>query len=169
LTCGASGRASFLVRGEAVPQGSTRAFIPKGWSRPVITTTAKGLGAWRRLVADQAQAHAPPVPWDVGVSVRLTFYLPRPKSEPKRRRTYPARRPDIDKCARAVLDALTSVFWDDDSRVLVLHAEKRWANDPFGNEGDPGVYGRSIISTMIPPGVLIEAWPIEEGETRGRA
>ena len=168
MTCGASGRASFLVRGEAVPQGSTRAFIPKGWSRPVITTTAKGLGAWRRLVADQAQAHAPPVPWDVGVSVRLTFYLPRPKSEPKRRRTYPARRPDIDKCARAVLDALTSVFWDDDSRVLVLHAEKRWANDPFAMiaSGPPWREGGPF---QYPPGVLIEAWPVEEGETHGRA
>ena len=150
MTCGSTGCALFFVRGLPIAQGSMRAWIAGG--KPILTSTAKGLPAWRRLIADQAQAHAPPVPWDRGVSVHATFYVPRPKSDPKRRRTYPDRKPDIDKCARAVLDALTHVFWTDDARVLVLHAEKRFADDPFVDQSD-----------RKPPGVLIEAWPVENG------
>src|SRR5439155_16071049 len=106
MTCGSTGVASFFVRGEAVPQGSTRAFVIKG--KPVITTTAKGLYAWRRLVADQAQAHAPPSPWDRACVLPATFFLPRPRSASKRRRIYADRRPDAGKLLRAVEDALTS-------------------------------------------------------------
>ena len=41
-------------------------------------------------------------------------------------------RPDIDKLARAILDALTDArVWPDDGQVVTMHVEKRY--------GEPGV------------------------------
>ena len=53
--------------------------------------------------------------------------MPRPKSAPKRSTPAAIKRPDIDKLARAVLDALTGVWLEDDSHVVCLRATKRIA------------------------------------------
>jgi len=119
----------FEVRGLPVAQGSLRAFRTRG-GYPVITSTAKGLAAWRRLVADVAQRHAPPEPWDGPLAVELSFRLPKPKSAAKRKR-WPDKRPDLDKLARAALDAITHVVIRDDSHVVRLLAGKDY--------GPPGV------------------------------
>ena len=119
----------FQVRGLPVPQGSSRAWLVNG--KPVITTTAKGLGSWRRLVADVAQRFAPTEPWSGPVGIELDFGIPKPKSAPKRKRVWPDKRPDIDKLSRAVLDALTYVIFADDSQVVHLRASKDY--------GAPGV------------------------------
>ena len=119
----------FHVRGLPAAQGSTRAYIVKG--KPIITTSSKGLATWRRLVADVAQNYAPSEPWEGPVAVELDFGIPKPKSAPKRRRVWPAKRPDLDKLARAILDALTYVIFADDSQVVELHASKDY--------GVPGV------------------------------
>lgn len=120
---------SFVVRGKPRPQGSTRAWVKNG--KPIITSTTKGLGNWRRLIADQAQRHAPDELWSGPIGIRLLFLLARPKSEPKRKRTWPDRRPDIDKLCRAALDALTEVIYDDDAQIVRMDVEKDW--------GTPGV------------------------------
>ena len=62
------------------------------------------------------------------MGIDLRFILPRPKSTPKRKPTPPAiKRPDIDKLARAILDALTGIWFTDDSTVIDLRATKRIA------------------------------------------
>ncbi len=119
----------FEVRGLPIPQGSTRAWVLHG--KPVITSSAKGLATWRRLVADVAQNHAPREPWEGPVGIELHFGLPKPKSAPKRRRVWPDKRPDLDKLTRAVLDALTYVVFADDSQVIDIRASKDY--------GAPGV------------------------------
>lgn len=119
----------FQVHGLPAPQGSTRAFVVKG--KPIITSTAKGLSAWRRLVADVAQDFAPEQPWQGPVGIDLHFGLPKPKSAPKTRRVWPDKRPDLDKLTRAVLDALTYVVFADDSQVVEIRATKDY--------GAPGV------------------------------
>lgn len=122
----------FQVRGLPVPQGSTRTWIVNG--KPVTTSAAKGLSGWRRLVADVAQGCAPPELWEGPVSVLLAFDLPKPKSVPRTKITpasWPAKRPDLDKLCRAVLDAITHVIIADDSQVVSLYATKEY--------GTPGV------------------------------
>src|SRR3990170_3128170 len=119
----------FHVRGLPIPHGSARARVVNG--KPVITSTAKGLASWRRLVADVAQDFAPTLPWEGPVSIHLDFGIPKPKSAPKTRRVWPAKRPDLDKLTRAVLDALTYVIFTDDSQVVEIHATKDY--------GAPGV------------------------------
>jgi crossover junction endodeoxyribonuclease RusA len=59
------------------------------------------------------------------VSVSMFFTLPKPKSAPKKRRTSPDRKPDIDKLVRSTLDALTQAgAIEDDARVVWLTAQK---------------------------------------------
>jgi len=118
----------FDVSGLPIPQGSTRAFVVKG--RPIITSTSKGLGSWRQLVAGEAQRLVS-APIDGPVAMTLSFRLPRPKSAPKKRWIYPSKRPDLDKLVRAVLDAVTQVIIADDSQVVSLTAIKEY--------GPPGV------------------------------
>ena len=120
---------SFQVHGLPVPQGSTRSWVVNG--KPVITSAAKGLSTWRRLVADVAQRYAPEEPWEGPVGIELHFGIPKPKSAPKRKRVWPDKRPDLDKLTRAVLDALTYVVYADDSQVVNIRATKDY--------GAPGV------------------------------
>lgn len=123
-------RVEFTVFGLPQSQGSARAFLAGG--KPVITSTNKNLGDWRRLVADGAQKYAQL--FDGPVSLQLRFYLPRPKSTPKKV-YWPAKRPDLDKLIRAIGDALTGIMWSDDSQICVIYAMKLYADE----EHPPGV------------------------------
>lgn len=119
---------TFFVHGKPEPQGSSRAFMAGG--RPIITSANKNLKDWRTIVALTAANHAHM--FDGPVEVVLRFHLPRPVSLPKKITSH-TKRPDVDKLARAALDALTGVFFKDDSQVIALEAYKDYA-DPF-----PGV------------------------------
>jgi crossover junction endodeoxyribonuclease RusA len=120
---------SFEVRGVPAPQGSARGFVVGG--KVCITTASRGLAAWRRLVSDVAQQHAPSSLWEGPLAVTLMFRMPKPNGAPKKRRTWPDRRPDLDKLCRACLDSLTGIGWRDDAQVVRLEAEKDY--------GVPGV------------------------------
>jgi crossover junction endodeoxyribonuclease RusA len=116
---------SFFVNGKPEPQGSTRAFMVAG--KPIITSANKNLKDWRTIVQLAAMAHAHMI--EGPVEVVLRFYLPRPVSLPKKV-IHNVKRPDVDKLARSILDALTGVFFKDDSQVVALEAYKGYA-DPF--------------------------------------
>lgn len=118
------------VFGEAIPQGSKTGYVVNG--RAVITEGKRSasLKQWRASIAACArlwlsQNGAPP-PIDGPVTVTIAFYMPRPKSAPKRVK-FPATRPDADKLVRSVLDALTKLAYTDDSRIVNLHVYKRFA------------------------------------------
>ena len=136
----------FAVQGLPVAKGSTRSFALKDkqgayTGRTVTTSTAKDLAPWENLVRDRAakafeEAWAKDLaiddnPFSDPVSVSLAFRLPKPKSAPKTRRTWPTHRPDLDKLVRAVLDAITHTIIHDDSQVVQLTASKDF--------GSPGV------------------------------
>jgi len=119
---------SFTVFGVAQPQGSARAFMPKGARFPVVTSDNPQLKSWRHLVAVEASRalKGNGVLLEGAVGVAATFYLPRPKSLGAKTRPH-VTRPDSDKLARAVLDALTKVVWGDDSQVVHLSVSKHYA------------------------------------------
>jgi len=127
---------AFRVYGLPESQGSARAFVRGG--RPVITSTNKNLGDWRRLVADASQKHADLL--GGAVSLSLKFYLPKPKSTPKKV-YWPAKRPDLDKLIRAVGDALTGIMWADDSQICVIFALKFYADGEHPPGVDIGIWG----------------------------
>lgn len=124
----------FTVLGIAQQMGSKRAFVPKGWSNPVITDSNRNLKTWQVLVSEAASAalrRLPPIeqtllPRTAGVRVTLTCYLPRPASLPKRRTAHTTA-PDLDKLVRALHDALTAVVYHDDAQVDEIVAAKRYA------------------------------------------
>jgi len=122
---------TFHVDGEPRPKGSTKAFAVKtrNGMRAVVTEDNKRTRPWAALVRDAAQQIiGSELAFVRGVPVRLSvvFTLPRPVSLPKRV-TAPTKKPDLDKLARAVKDALTGVMWQDDSQVVELVVRKRYA------------------------------------------
>jgi len=69
--------------------------------------------------------------------VRVTAYLPVPKSWSKKKReaalggeVLPTGRPDVDNYAKAVCDALNEIVYRDDSQVVELVATKAYCQRP---------------------------------------
>lgn len=120
---------AFTVWGVAQPKGSARAFVPKGWTRAVVTSdNPKGKG-WQQLVAEaagRARDATGAALLEGPVSLTVAFYLPRPKSLPKRVTAH-TKKPDLDKLVRSVKDGLTRVAWHDDAQVVRVDATKGYA------------------------------------------
>lgn len=115
---------TFRVASVPVPKGSMKAFVRGG--RPILTSDNPSLKGWEAIVRAQAQAHIPAlIPGPVSVS--LAFACKRTQSLPKRREVAHQTKPDVDKLARAVLDALTGVAFSDDAQVTKLACTKRYA------------------------------------------
>ena len=120
---------AFAVYGIAEPQGSSRAFVRGG--RAVVTSDNPDLHTWRQVVAYTAQQHRPATLLRGPVSVGLRFYFHRPKSVSEKARPRPSVKPDLDKLARGILDALTGIIWVDDSQVVeFMHLGKYYDNAP---------------------------------------
>lgn len=112
---------AFFVPGKPAPQGSKR-HVGHG----VMVESSKAVKPWRIEVMWAARA-ACRTPLDGPVAVDLAFVMPRPKSAPKRSTPPAIKRPDVDKLARAILDAVTGVVVADDSQIVRLVATKRIA------------------------------------------
>ena len=73
----------------------------------------------------------------------MVFTLPKPSSAPKRRRTWPMRKPDLSKLARSTEDALVDAgLLADDARIVEY---QRLAK----------VYPGEDVEALDAPGVLI--------------
>jgi len=123
------------VPGRPVGQGSLRVVGRRALHPAAVT-------AWRAVAALAVQRAAAAQGWERTsgpVLVDVTAEIARPAAHYGRGRNagalraaapaHPAARPDLDKIARAVLDAVTDAgtVWHDDAQVVVLVARKRWA------------------------------------------
>jgi len=120
----------FLVPGKPCTQGSKDQFGREANKR---------LPGWRSD-ARQAARDERPHDWPMGAWVVVTFTasFARPQSHYGSRGghpylkpdapTHPGRVGDVDKVARALLDALTGVLWHDDDQVVHLNARKDYAH-----------------------------------------
>ena len=130
-------RIEFWVPGNPAPQGSKSFKGFAGNGRAILAESSKAVGPWRERVAYfamQAMQSDAATPFAGAVTVDLMFILPRPASASKLKVLPATKRPDLDKCARACLDALTNVCFLDDSQVVKLVASKRVAlhGEPSG-------------------------------------
>jgi crossover junction endodeoxyribonuclease RusA len=114
------------------PQGSVRAFTPKGWNRPVLTSDNKDLKSFRQEVSKAAMnARAAAGFGDLvfvkhePVEVAFAFYFARPPSIPKKRSCHVVK-PDLSKLIRAAEDSLTGIIFNDDAQVIRIRAEKHY-------------------------------------------
>ena len=114
------------VKGTPRPQGSARAFVVG--KRAIITSASKYLAGWRAQMTagiKDSMRHRNTGQFTGPVCVAMEFFLEKPASNRKDR---PSQKPDIDKLARAVLDACTDAgLWQDDAQVVIMSAEKSWA------------------------------------------
>ena len=132
---------TITVLGTPAPQGSKEF---KGMSRTghaIMVDDCKRLKPWRESVVwavREARARDIFNGWfECPIRVGVDFYLPRPKSAPKRI-IRPVRKPDLDKLVRGVFDALTIAgLIEDDARVVSLRTDK-WFCGPDAALDVPG-------------------------------
>lgn len=126
----------FTVLGKAQPQGSGRAFTytrkaeKGGGIGARIDSDNPNLKSWRHEVAVTAHLAMRRAGFAMLVTgpvrVCADVYLPCPKS---RKPHHPhLTKPDIDKLARGLCDALTGIVWTDDSQVTQLKVTKAYAS-----------------------------------------
>jgi Holliday junction resolvase RusA-like endonuclease len=127
---------AFTAHGKPETKGSTRAFMVAG--RPRITNDNPRAKTWAGVVSSAAYEATGGRLLSGPLSVRIVFYLQRPKAHSNKRGlrpdapTHSASKPDVDKLARCALDALTGVVFGDDSQVARLEVEKRYTSEVTG-------------------------------------
>jgi Holliday junction resolvase RusA-like endonuclease len=125
------------VHGRPAPKGSKDAVGTRRGKKGQLVTVMKEsspyLDAWMdavTLITRQALACRRARKAVGPVFAHVVFTMPKPKSAPKRTRTYPAVFPDVDKLERATYDAITkAVAWEDDSRVIETHSVKAYPRE----------------------------------------
>ena len=126
----------FFVPGIPIPKGSAKAFVVKG--RAIVTqTNGDKQKPWASAISYTAMQNMKfQKPLDGPFGVELTFYMPRPKGHygtgknvhtlKESSPDHHTSKPDADKLLRCVLDALTSVVWNDDSQVCEISVFKKY-------------------------------------------
>lgn len=142
----------FVAYGLPGPQGSKRFVGRSATGRGIMVESSAKVKPWRQdvrfsaLQAAEAAALAGPIEGPLRVS--MTFTLPKPASAPKRRTTWPDRKPDLSKLIRSTEDAITDAgLWRDDARVVECIAAKR-----YPNEG---------ADALDRPGVVVKVWRVD--------
>jgi len=117
---------AFDVAGPPAVKGSTFSFLDRrGHVR--TKTDSKNGKSWARSVGLAAiAAGVPLIPKGAGVIVSVVYELQAPRKAVRRD---PCVRPDCDKLARALLDALTGIAYEDDGQVVALTVRKLYAAD----------------------------------------
>lgn len=150
---------TITVYGTPVPKGSMKAFLPKGWTRPIVTEDNKQAKPWMHTIVSAALDAIDKQPGyqrieEQGVALVVRFFMPRPASA-SRSVLEPFRKPDIDKLLRCLQDGLKSAgVYADDARVTVGFQRKEFAggpSDPLGPAGIPRLVvevGPSIEATF---------------------
>lgn len=141
------------VYGLPGPQGSKRYVGQSKTGRGIMVESSAKVKPWREAVKWAAiQSGAKGLDGPLWVS--MVFTLPKPKSAPKKRRTWPATKPDVSKLARSTEDALTDAgAWADDARVVeYLRLAKVYPGEDRDALDRPGC----LITIMTEA----EAWPI---------
>ena len=127
------------VPGNPAPKGSVRVYTRTRRGRhlahPVVTHDNPRTAGWQAQIAAAMRSQpwisrasgACPAPRGTPVALYLAFALRRPKTVKSRKHTV---KPDLDKLARLVCDALTGIVYWDDAQVQHLRAIKFYSLTP---------------------------------------
>jgi Holliday junction resolvase RusA-like endonuclease len=126
---------SALVWGPAQSQGSKKSFLHPQLKRCVIVdANDKALKSWRQELIEAMLRSKPADSYNGAIAVSVLIYVPRPQAhyrtngelKPNAARV-PAAGRDIDKVARAILDAGTyATWWPNDARCCDLRLRRRY-------------------------------------------
>lgn len=142
-----------IVHGVPRPQGSMTAQIvrrgPRRGQLAVYHQNEQTLMPWRASIIFALRRNAPRQPLAGPVGVHVVFTMPKPKSAPKKRHVWPAKKPDLDKLLRGVLDAATEAgVWVDDNQVVMATCSKHYVNDGYAH-------------VMPSPGAYVHIWEVQ--------
>lgn len=143
---------SFAVYGSPAPQGS-KSFkgLSRKTGRAILAESSKKVAPWRmdvkataeRLIRQHNEGCAQPwTPMDGPLVAVMVFTLPKPKSAPKTRQTWPDRKPDLSKLIRSTEDALTDAgLIADDARIVAFaRAAKVYPGEDLNALSSPGAW-----------------------------
>ena len=121
----------FSVEGIPQTKGSTRQFIPKGWTRAIITNDNPKNKDWAKKVhTTAAYKFIGETPWVGPVELNVIFWMKKPKSHPSKRFVWHTKKPDLDKIIRSIKDAMSGVIYEDDRQIVHVNAWKFYATKP---------------------------------------
>lgn len=142
---------------------------PVGKGRPRVTRhgtyTPEATRGYQRAVQwAWKKAGGKRMPKDTALGVIIQAYLPIPSGVGKKKRAewdrlcrYHTKRPDGDNIAKAVLDALNGLAYDDDSAVSCLTVGKGYSEQPR-----TVVMIHTIRENMWPDEETRRAWEVPE-------
>lgn len=123
---------SFSVAGDPVPQPRPRVTTRGGHGHAYVPAK-HAVHGFRQAVAAAARAAGAGVHGDP-CEVVIDFVFGRPKSHLRKNGLAPDApaipRADLDNLAKAALDSLNGVAWEDDSQVRRLVVEKSYGTEP---------------------------------------
>lgn len=114
------------VPGTPIPKARPR--VVRNGGR-VMTFTPTSTRQWEETIRWCAMQNPPERMLTGPLAATLTFYLPRPKSVPKKR-LYPETKPDWDNLGKAVTDALEGLVFENDSRLVRVTVIKAYGDPP---------------------------------------
>lgn len=115
---------TFTIDGRCPTKGSVKSFINPKTGKVVSMADNARLKDWTTQARWAARsAKVPMIYKPHGVMVRVLVQFLKPKTAKQSR---PTVRPDLDKCLRAVLDAMTGVCYADDSQVVYVSCVKHY-------------------------------------------
>ena len=113
----------FKVLGNPVAQGRPRFARVGKFVRTYDPSNSKN---WKETVKWQAIEHKKQgYVIEGAIGMTLMFFLPRPKSLPKRIQEH-TKKPDLDNLSKAIKDALKGICYKDDSQIINLLASKQY-------------------------------------------
>lgn len=112
----------FIIPG--VPVAKARARITKAG---FAYTPAKTL-QWENWIKFVAYKHKPKILLDCPLEIDTIFYLPKPKSRKKHK--YPDVKPDGDNLEKSIFDAMESIMYTNDSRIVKKSFIKLYDENP---------------------------------------
>lgn len=117
---------------------------PTAKARPRFTRygrayTPKKTADYEKQIAEYYKTMPKSQYFDQGTALKVSigFCMPIPKSYSKTKRKailegkeHHLKKPDLDNMAKAVLDALNTVAWADDSQIVSLNLRKSYGENP---------------------------------------
>ncbi len=116
---------SIIIPGEPVPKARARV-TRWGAYTPQKTLDFEN---FVKFHAAEAWGDRPPINSDLPLLLVVQFYLPRPKSTPKRIKR-PIRKPDFDNLVKSITDALEGIVYPGDQQIVSATIDKYFSDRP---------------------------------------